>query len=169
MDLTSGYWQTEIHPDSQEKTTSLRKRVPTGWLQGAGSYFQAMMTEVICSELLYNGCEVYLDDVIVRGKTHREYLDNLKKRLMQRLALYGVRLSPKKCHFGLSEVEYVGHIIISKGHTFSDEKKRKVVDFPKPVSHRHMKGFLGLVNYFRDNIPNMSTLLQPLQTTVLGY
>jgi hypothetical protein len=127
MDLTSGYWQNEIHPDSQEKTAFIKpgglsdgikpsykgsikpggikpggcfkwKRVPMG-LQGAGSYFQAMMTEVIGSELLYNGREVYLDDVIVHGKTHREYLDNLIK-LIKRFALYGVRLSPKKCRFG---------------------------------------------------------------------
>jgi hypothetical protein len=32
-----------------------------------------------------------------------------------------------------------------------------------------MKGFIGLANYFRDNIPNMSSLLQPLQKMISGY
>jgi transposase InsO family protein len=137
-------------------------------LKGAGSYFQAKMTEIIGPELLYNRVEVYLDDVIVWGATEREYLDNLKA-LMKRFALYGVRLSPKKCRFGLAEVEYVGHVINSSGRTFSDAKRRKVVDFPKPTLHRHMKGFLGLINYMRDAIPNMSTFVQPLQAMVSQY
>jgi hypothetical protein len=34
------------------------------------------MASVIGSELLYNGTEVYLDDILVYGDTPQEYLDN---------------------------------------------------------------------------------------------
>jgi hypothetical protein len=36
------------------------------------------MASVIGSELLYNGTEVYLDDILVYGDTPQEYLDNRK-------------------------------------------------------------------------------------------
>jgi hypothetical protein len=174
LDLKSGYWQTEIHPDSRDYTAFITpqglfrwKRVPMG-LKSAGSYFQAQMTQVIGGDLLYNGVDVYLDDIIVYGATEREYLDNLRK-LLQRLKDFGVRISPKKASFGKKEIEYVGCVINQHGRTFSDAKKRKVVDFPKPTLMRDMKGFIGLCSYFRDNIPNMSTLLQPLQEMVADY
>jgi hypothetical protein len=174
MDLTSGYWQTMMHEDSRDHTAFITptgtyrwKRVPQG-LKGSGSYFQSKMNEVIGGELLFNGVEVYLDDILVYGNTQREYLDNLSK-LLQRFKDYGVRLSPKKCIFGVPEVEYVGHVINNLGHTFSEKKKAHCLNFPKPTTHKHMKGFLGLANYFRDNIPNMSTLVQPLQDMISGY
>jgi transposase InsO family protein len=174
MDLSKGYWQTELHPESRDYTAFITPsgcyrwaRVPMG-LKGSGSYFQAQMASVIGSELLYNGTEVYLDDILVYGDTPQEYLDNLAK-VLKRFKEYGVLLSPKKCSFGVPEVEYVGHVINKEGHTFSDKKKLKCLNFPKPTTYKHMKGFIGLANYFRDNIPNMSSLLQPLQKMISGY
>ena len=174
MDLTSGYWQAPIDKDSQEFTafrtasgTYCWKRVPMG-LKGAGSYFQQQMCNIIGSDLLYNGVEVYLDDVIVYGATEAEYLANLRA-LLKKFADNGVRLSPRKCRFGLREVEYVGHVINSSGRTFSDKKKLKVLNFPKPQLHKHLKSYLGLCNYFRDVIPNYATEFAPLQKLILSY
>lgn len=113
MDLTAGYWQTPIHEDSCAYTAFITPhgtyqwtRVPMG-LKGAGSYFQAQMTNII-GDLLYAGVEVYLDDVIVYGKPEEEYLANLRE-LLATFHAAGVHLSPKKCRFGLRELEYVGH------------------------------------------------------------
>jgi hypothetical protein len=58
MDLSKGYWQTELHPESRDYTAFITPsgcyrwaRVPMG-LKGSGSYFQAQMASVIGSELL---------------------------------------------------------------------------------------------------------------------
>jgi hypothetical protein len=107
----------------QQATTKEADYVPMG-LKGTGSYFQQQMCNIIGSDLLYNGVEVYLDDIIVYGATEVEYLANLRA-LLQKFADNGVRLSPRKCRFGLREVEYVGHVINSTGRTFSDKKKLK--------------------------------------------
>jgi hypothetical protein len=119
------------------------------------------MASVIGSELLYNGTEVYLDDILVYGDTPQEYLDNRKTPE----AIQGVWCAAvsEEVLLRVPEVEYVGHVINKEGHTFSDKKKLKCLNFPKPTTYKHMKGFIGLANYFRDNIPNMSSLLQPLQ------
>jgi hypothetical protein len=174
MDLTAGYFQAPIDEKSRQFTafrtargTYQWKRVPMG-LKGAGSYFQAAMANIIGPKLLYNGVEVYLDDVIVYGATEAEYLSNLKA-LMQRFKEHNVSLSPKKCKFGLRSVEYVGHLITDKGISFSEEKRRKVFDFPEPLVQKHLKSFLGLANYFRDHIADHSSIAVPLQKMVRDY
>jgi transposase InsO family protein len=174
MDLTSGYWQAPLAEEAK-KFTAFRtargtyqwKRVPMG-LKNAGSYFQEQMCKIIGSPLLYNGVEVYLDDVIVYGATEAEYLANLKA-VFARFKEHKVRLSPSKCRFGVREVEYVGHLINAQGKTFSDEKKNKVLNFPKPTLQKHLKSFIGLGNYFRDHVANHSALMAPLQDLVLQY
>jgi hypothetical protein len=137
-------------------------------LKGAGSYFQAAMANIIGPKLLYNGVEVYLDDVLVYGATEAEYLSNLKA-LMERFKLHNVSLSPSKCKFGLRSVEYVGHTITENGITFSEEKRRKVFDFPESTVEKHLKSFLGLANYFRDHIAGHSSIAAPLQKMIRDY
>jgi hypothetical protein len=94
------------------------------------------------------------DDVIVYGATHEEYLSNLKK-LLARFATFEYAI-PKEMQIRSHEVEYGRHVINSKGTPLSDPKKLKVLNFPKPMLHRHI-GFYGLVNYFRDHVPDFST------------
>jgi hypothetical protein len=105
----------------------------------------------------------------VYGATEAEYLSNLRK-LLARFREAGVRLSPAKCRFGLREVEYVGHLINASGMNFSDSKKLKVLNFPKPVTQKQLKGFLGLGNYFRDHVRNnYSSEVAPLNQLVTQY
>ncbi len=61
-------------------------------------------------------------------------------------------MNPKKCSFGMEEVEFIGHILKTDGVHFSTEKRSKVLDFPLPEKQKHLKSFLGLVNYFRDHV-----------------
>ena len=173
MDLTSGYFQAPIAEEARkytafrtEKGTFQWKRVPMG-LKGAPSYFQEQMARIV-GDLLYNGVEIYLDDLIVYGATEAEYLANLKI-LLDRLAANGVCLSPSKCRFGLREVEYVGHVINEHGKSFSQEKLTKVADFPRPKTQKQLKSFLGLANYFREHIRDHSTLVAPLHALCPDY
>jgi transposase InsO family protein len=174
MDLTAGYFQAPID-EASRKYTAFRtargtyqwKRVPMG-LKGAGSYFQEALSGIVGNKLLYNGVELYLDDLIAFGHTEEEYLDNLEQ-LFQRLKEKNVSLSPGKCKFGLRSVEYVGHTIDENGISFSEEKRRKVFDFPTPLVQKHLKSFLGLANYFRDHIPNHSTIAAPMHKLVKDY
>ena len=53
---------------------------------------------------------VYLDYVLVSGKTQEEHLSNLNE-VLTRLESAGLRLKEKKCTFCKPEVTYLGHII----------------------------------------------------------
>ena len=44
-----------------------------------------------------------------------------------------------------------------------------VVNFEKPVYSKQLKQFVGLANYFKDNIRSFSTIMQPLNELLRGY
>ena len=170
IDMTAGYHQANLHPASRKFTTFRThsgtyqwRRVPFS-LKGAPSYYQAQMAHAL-EGLLYDICELYLDDIIIVGETEEEFATNLR-RVLTRLLERGITVNPAKCRLGLPEVEYVGHVISETGLTMSDSKKLKVLDFPLPDTPKQLRGFLGLVNYFRDHIRSHAVICHPLHQLV---
>ena len=53
-------------------------RLPFGPCR-APSYFQEQMVTTVLHGLIYNCCEMYLDDCIVYGRGEAEFLLNLRK------------------------------------------------------------------------------------------
>jgi len=173
IDLTKGYFQAPLHEECQKYTSFITSegvyaftRVPMG-LRGAPAYFQKVMMTEVLPEILYKGCEVYLDDIIVFGRTERDFLVNLNI-VLECLDRVDLKVNPHKCTMAVPEVEYVGHTITESGKHFSREKLDKVSMFPKPKRMKELKAFLGLINYFRDHVRGHSMLVRPLHA-VLGH
>ena len=176
FDMTKGYYQAPLEKSSRESTAFITsdgvyqwKRVAMG-LCGAPGYFQQQMTHRVLSGLVYEVCEVYMDDIIIFGRTKEEYLKNLKK-VMEALRKHNITVNPDKCRLGLHEIEFVGHTISREGKSFTRSKLQEVVDFPKPKTQGELRSFLGLANYFRDHIKNFSLITAPLHGLVqhVGY
>ena len=123
-----------------------------------------MATEVLM-ELLFQVCEVYIDDILVFGKTEDEYVNNLEK-ILKRFVEKGITLNPDKCVFGKESVNFVGFVIDGEGATFDQTKLDSVVDFIKPNNLKELRSFVGLVNYFRDHIKDQSMVIHPLQEMI---
>ena len=111
MDLTSGSFQAPIASESRPFSSVVTDtgvyqwtRVPMG-IKCAGAYFQQQM-QFILDDLVENICFLYLDDIVVFGRNEAEYLHNVDA-MLKRLQQRNVYLSPKKCSFGMTEVEYV--------------------------------------------------------------
>ena len=167
MDFTSGFWQTALTEQSRIYTAFITymglyewTRVAMG-LKGAPSYFQSRMAFEVLSELLYHCCELYIDDVIVHGQNEENFLFNLEE-VFKRLLAKNITLNPKKCHFGMKQTEFVGHVIDKEGRQISSDKIEKVLKFSKPTTIKELRSFLGLVNYFRDHIDHHSDRVRPL-------
>jgi hypothetical protein len=119
------------------------------------------MASKVLAGLLYIFVELYLDDVLVYATNDKEFLERLRI-VFERFCQFNITLNPKKCYFGLTEVEFVGHVLKSDGVCFSTEKRTKVLDFPLPVKQKQLKSFLGLVNYFRDHVKDLSKTVKPV-------
>ncbi|GBN71776.1 Retrovirus-related Pol polyprotein from transposon 297, partial [Araneus ventricosus] len=132
LDFKSGYWQVEIQLEDKEKTTFTTgqglwqfKVMPFG-LCNAPATFERLM-ETVLRGLTSEACLVYLDDIIIVGRTFQEHLNNIRK-VFQRLQKANLKLSPKKCRFFRKEVSYLGHIISADGVKTDPEKTKAVVD-----------------------------------------
>jgi hypothetical protein len=128
------------------------------------------MAATVLLGLIYYICEVYLDDIIVHGKTTEEFIFNLWE-VLKRMDRFHIKFKPTKCRFGLPAIEYCGRVISQNGLSMSEKKKVSVINFPLPefASALGLKTALGLFNYFRDFIPNHSTIVQPLQALIPEY
>ena len=106
-------------------------------------------------------CVVYLDDILVMGRTFQEHLSNLRE-VFDRLRMAGLKLKPKKCHLVKQEVKYLGYVVSNAGVCADLDKVRAVQDFPRPQNPKQLRSFLGLASYYRGFIPKFSQVAAPL-------
>jgi transposase InsO family protein len=66
----------------------------------------------------------------------------------------------------MPELEVLGHLMSSEGTTFSRSKLDGVNDYEQPRTSLQMMAFLGLTNYFRDNIKEYADLEDPLRRMI---
>ena len=166
LDLLSGYWQVEVAEEDKEKTAFCTTEglfqfrvLPFGLCNGPAS-FQRLM-DLVLSGLQWSQCLVYLDDIIVLGRSFEEHIRNLDC-VFQRLRESGLRLKPSKCVFFQEEVKYLGHIISREGVATDPDKTVKVATWPVPTSKRETQQFLGFANYYRRFIRDFALIARPL-------
>jgi hypothetical protein len=86
LDLKSGYWQVNLHPDKEKTAISMGEGVwqlsHAFWNCNAPATFERLI-EAVLRDLTYESCLVYLDDVIVIGRKFQEHLLNLREVLQQ--------------------------------------------------------------------------------------
>ena len=104
---------------------------------------------------------VYLDDILVTGRTHQEHLWNLQIVLRQ-LKQAGLRLKREKCQFLKKAVQYLGYRIDQDGLHPTDDKIKAIREAPAPRNVAELRSYLGLLNYYGKFLPNLATTLSPL-------
>ena len=171
LDMSQAYLQIEIEEDSKDLLTINThrglfryNRLPFGVSSAPGIFQRAM------ESLLYDipSVVVYLDDILVTGKTDEEHLVNLEK-VLQRMETHGLRLNKNKCTFMAPEVVYLGHKIDENGLHPTEDKVRTVRDAPQPTNVSELRTYLGLLSNYSKFLPNLSTTLAPPYSLLKSY
>lgn len=164
LDLTQAYSQFVLDEASQKLTCinthrGLFKytRLAFG-LSSAPAIFQRAM-DCLLSGL--EGVVCLLDDILVTGVDKTQHLQRLRT-VLERLQDAGLTLQKSKCVFFQNQVEYLGYTIDKNGLHKSPQKVKAIVEAPVPTNVAKLQSFLGLVNYYRNFVPNASTILVPL-------
>lgn len=166
LDLASGFHQIEMHPSDIQKTAfSVENghyeflRMPFG-LKNACASFQRVMDNILRG-IQNERCLVYLDDIIIFSVSLQEHITNLR-HVFQRLRESNFKLQLDKSEFLRKEVNYLGHVITPEGIKPNPDKISAIIKFPIPKTSKQLKGFLGLLGYYRKFIKNFAKITKPL-------
>jgi transposase InsO family protein len=172
LDLTQGYLQVKVHTDDTHKTAFRAlgelfhfNRLPFG-LCNAPATFSRLMRKCF-GDQFKKGIIMYLDDILIYGSSITEIVERLRT-VMSRLQKYGLKLNPSKCHFFQKKVFFLGHQVSAKGIEADTSKIKAVKDFPKPISDRHLRQFLGLASYLRRFVKGFASIAGPLHDILGG-
>ena len=174
LDLKSGYWQVELTEESKPYTAFTCgplgffecEKMPFG-ASNAPATFQRLMENCL-GDLNLRWCVVYLDDIIVYGKTPEELLARLGG-VFEKLRKAGLKLKPSKCNFFKEQINFLGHIVSKEGISTCPQKVQAVQDWPIPETIHDVKSFLGFVGYYRKFIQGFSSIAKPLYSLYEGF
>ncbi|GJR90971.1 putative reverse transcriptase domain-containing protein [Tanacetum coccineum] len=166
IDLRSGYHQLRVREQDVPKT-AFRTRyghyefqvMPFG-LTNAPAVFMDLMNRV-CKPYLDKFVIVFIDDILIYSKNEREHEEHLKTilELLKEEKLYA---KFSKCEFWIPKVQFLGHVIDSRGIHVDPAKIESIKDWASPRTPTEIRQFLGLAGYYRRFIEGFSKIAKSM-------
>jgi hypothetical protein len=128
--------------------------VMTFRLKNAGATYQRAMN-LMFHELLGIIVDAYIDDIVVKSISLDSHLADLHLA-SEKLHQYGLKIYPLKCAFGVSAGKFLGFIIHEHGIEIDPKWVESMKKVKTPTCKKDLQSFLGMVNYLRQFISNLS-------------
>ncbi|GKC08407.1 putative reverse transcriptase domain-containing protein [Tanacetum coccineum] len=152
IDLRSGYHQLRVREEDILKT-SFRTRyshyefqVMSFGLTNAPTIFIDLINRV-CKPYLGKFVIIFIDDILIYSKSEEEHVEHLKL-ILELLTKEELYAKFSKCEFWLSKVQFLGHVIDSKGIHVDPAKIESIKDWASPKTLTEIRQFLGLTGYY---------------------
>lgn len=129
-------------------------------LCNAPSTFQAIMN-VIFQPYLHKFVLVFFDDILVYSLDWQSHLVHVRQ-VFELLRQNRFFIKLKKYVFGQQKLEYLGHIITPNGVQVDQSKIQVMLDWPSPTTVTELRGFLGLIGYYRKFVKDYGLIARQL-------
>ncbi|GKC96566.1 putative reverse transcriptase domain-containing protein [Tanacetum coccineum] len=129
-------------------------------LTNAPAVFMDLMNRV-CKPYLDKFVIVFIDDILIYSRNKEEHEDHLRiiLELLKKEKLYA---KFSKCDFWISTVQFLGHVIDSRGIHVDPAKIKAVKDWASPTTPTEIRQFLGLAGYYQRFIEGFLKIAKPL-------
>ena len=166
FDLTSAYFQLPLAEEDRKYTAFDSGRGKMEYcraVMGCKVSSSTLVTAInkLFHDMIHTEIHYFLDDGLIASPTFEQHLVTLRK-MFERLRKAKLMLGHKKCSFGTSSTEFLGHKLSSSGISPSVDKLRAVKNFPQPKTAKQVKSFIGLGSYCRRFIPGFSQIAHSL-------
>ena len=130
-------------------------------LSRALSAFSSFMREYLDKVIKADQCAQYVDDIGIAANDADHLIKNLKATF-ECIRHAGLKLTMHKCHFGATEIDFLGRTITPEGVKPQKEQITTFLEKTKfPKSKKALQRYLGFLNYYRNYIPRLSEKLAP--------
>ncbi|MBW0515225.1 hypothetical protein O181_054940 [Austropuccinia psidii MF-1] len=167
IDCIKGFHQNGVKPNSMKLLTIIfhmgiyeYTRMPFG-IQNAPAHFQRIMDTIFQEEILEGWMVVYIDDIIIYSEEwedHVQYID----RVLSKCTPINLKISLKKCNFGLQELLNLGHKVSGLSLAIDEKKVAGLLLKPVPKNIKEMQYFLGFASYYRNHIRSVANIASSL-------
>lgn len=166
IDLKDGYFQVEIEEGDKYKTAFEFEGKAYEWngmvmgFKNAPATFQRIMNKVL-EDVTDKGVKVYLDDIVVYGKTKQEH-DQLIRKVFKLLQDNNFVVNMDKMQFSMNKVKLLGMEVDGTNQTPERIKKQEALNYPRPTCKIALRRFLGKMNYYRGFIKKFAEITEAL-------
>ena len=164
FDLLKGFWQVPLTDRAKEVSAYATpnglyqyKVMPFG-MKNSPATFQRLVNNIICG---LDGCDAYIDDVIIYSDSWSDHLQRIRK-FLERLSKAKLTVNLAKTEFCHATVTFLGHLVGQGQVKPLEAKVNAISEFPVPKCKRQLMRFLGMAGYYRKFCKNFSGTAEPL-------
>ena len=133
----------------------------TQGLSRALSAFSSFMMEYLDKVIKADQCAQYVDDIGIAANDADHLIANLRATF-KCIQEAGLKLTMHKCHFGATEMYFLGRTITPQGVKPQKQNVQNFLEKTKvPKSKKAWQRFLGFLNYHKNYVPRLSERLTP--------
>ena len=125
--------------------------------------FQRYMNETFSRMSRERKLGIFMDDVIVHGKTRDELIARVSE-FLQTCKDENLRLKISKSTFKTQEVDFLGYKVKQGQYSPCPVKTAAIRDWPAPTNLKELRSFIGFCNFYRMFIANFSQIAHSLHS-----
>lgn len=99
---------------------------------------------------------------MITGSTKEEHDETLEK-VLKKARENNIKFNPKKVQFMKRKVKFLGFVFGSEGVEPDKDRITSIIELKEPNNRKDLQSFLGMINYLRRFIPNLSELVTPFR------
>ncbi|EIE89635.1 hypothetical protein RO3G_14346 [Rhizopus delemar RA 99-880] len=165
LDLSNAYHRFKVAPEDVHKLTFTHNNAQYSFIKGC--FGVKMLTSQFqkCLATLFDGIDCvqnFVDDCIIASDSYEQHVKDVKL-VIDKLTSVNLIINPEKCVWFQQSVRLLGFVVNTTGTKVDRKKLTNVENWPLPnKSNKQIQQFMGLINYFREYIPMISRVAEPI-------